>query len=1034
MTQTRSRLHRALRPYLIRRRLIAGAVGLLYGFAAAGAIAAVIGLFAGRSLLAEPPVIVGLAVLSMLSALLRTAWPISLLDAALAIERSFPFVQDRVATAVDLLTRRSGRAPRRESLSARICAEAIAALEDLPIGRAASLRAARTPAIVAALGLGLGALTWATAPVEKPPAPERAVPQVTVETPEPEPPQPPRLFDLSVIVQPPAYSGLPRQVLSENLDGIRALAGSRVTLLASCDNSEAEASLTTDPGSTTALDTDSEGRLRHSFTLTRPLRWRFSAASEAGVVRSPWRSIEPIADAAPDVRITRPESDLTLAIAEPVEVAALAIDDFGITALGIRYRLADEDTWHSLPLEIVPGTTAASSARLNVGAVGLRPGGELILRAWATDNDTVTGPKTAVSAPVRIRLDEAAAPDTRPRPETPLEEAQHEEADALEELKRTAEELDRQIREALESAAHGEAAGEVREGEQHTPGLELQEAARRLQEQAGRLDQAMRRAQEQIEASEMLSPELVEKVRELHEMMRDLLDEEMRRALEELQKALESQDFDEMRMSLEQAREAQQRFMERLEQTLSMLRQARLQSMLEQLRRTAEELARRQKELTERSGAMPEGRTAEAREAEHQQRLLARDTEPLADRIEAGVDLAREVSGEMAAKLGAVADRLRRDDPAGQMRQAASALGRGSPSGATTPQEQAGRSLEQTAAALKELEAQLAADFTAEARRRLAEMLRDTLWLSHAQEAMGADVRRLQTLSRTDLLRDKRPIEPLRRQQTTLSRATEGLAQQMRELTRKTPVMDPRLARSTAEIAEQMAQAARDIQGGDVGNALTRGRQTIVALNRLAEKLMETSDELSRQSPQSALSQYMEQLRQLTERQQDLAQQTGEAGADRPEGETPGMSPSQLAYEQALIRKALEQMLERAGEATQPIADQLGGVPDEMEQVEDEMKSGRIERETVERQESIIDKMLEAQRSLYQREEERPERKAERPSAWEPPPSPPALSPSLLRTPKLEVRRGQETQRLPRGYEEMVRDYFRALGEGGDAP
>lgn len=1030
MTQTRSNLLRALRPYLVRRRLIAAAGGVLSGLAAASVIAAAVVLAVGRSALVEPGVVAALVIALALLPLVRLAWPISAAEAARQIEHRFPYLQDRVATAVDLMTRPVSRAGRSERLTERVCSEATAALNSLPIARAAAPGMVRVPLMAAALGLGLAALAWAAAPAERTAPPRHSPPALAAEeAAEPETPQSPRLFDLSVVIDPPAYTGLPRQMVDEALDNIRALAGSRVTLRASCDDALARAAVNLDPGGAAELSIDSAGAMKHPFTLTGPVRWRLSAEGHGGDTVTPWRSIEVIRDATPDVRLTRPEGDLKLPLAEPVEIAAVAIDDFGVSAMGLRYRLATEERWQSLPLAIVPGTVASASARLNVSALGLRPGGELIVVAWATDNDSVTGPKTGISAPVRITVGDHAGPEGRPRPETPLQQAEREQTDALEQLQRTAEELQRQIGAALDSAAQASAGPETPDAPQQRPGLELQEAARRLQEQAGRLDQAMRRTEQELAASEQFSPELVEKVRQLQEMMRDLLDEDLRRALQALQEALTSEDFDRMRMSLEEAREAQQRFMERLEQTLSMLRQARLQSLLEQLRRAAEELAKRQRELTASSARISEGRSAQAREAEHAQRLLARDTEPLADQVDAGLPIAREVSDEIAAKLGAIADRLRREDPAGDMRQAASALNRGSPSAAQQPQEKAERALEVAAAALKELEDQVASDFTAEARRKLAEMLRDTLWLSHQQQQIRADTRRLQSQSRTDLLRDKRPVEPLRRRQATLSRATDGLAQQMAELIRKTPAVDPALGRLTSDIAQQMEQVSRDIQGADVGAALSRSREAIIALNRLAEILLETSEDLSQQSAQSALSQYMEQLRQLSQRQQDLTERTAEAESGRAEGEMPGLSPSQLAQEQAMIREALEQMMQRGAEAAGQIVDQLGGVPEEMEQVEDELKSGRIERETVERQEDILDRMLEAQRSLYQREEERPERKAERPGAWEAPPSPPALSPSLLRAPKLDVRRGQQTQRLPRGYEEMVRDYFRALGE-----
>jgi len=104
-------------------------------------------------------------------------------------------------------------------------------------------------------------------------------------------------------------------------------------------------------------------------------------------------------------------------------------------------------------------------------------------------------------------------------------------------------------------------------------------------------------------------------------------------------------------------------------------------------------------------------------------------------------------------------------------------------------------------------------------------------------------------------------------------------------------------------------------------------------------------------------------------------------------------------------------------------------VPGEMEKVEGDLRSGRIRRETVERQERILEKMLEAQRSLYTKDQERSERKAERPNAFEPPPSPPPIAPSLLSRPSVQVERGRGSQALPRGYEELVREYYRRLGE-----
>ncbi|MGD9494718.1 MAG: hypothetical protein AB7Y46_00280 [Armatimonadota bacterium] len=1020
MTPGRAQLEARLCPYLLQRRLLGATVGLLQGLALAGVLSAALVLVAGRAAMLTPQIEVALALCLLLPVLARALQPVDPMAAALSIERSFPFLQDRVATAVDLTRRVPGRAGRSERIAERVLLEAAEALAELPLGRSLPLRTLRLSGLVALLGLELAALAWSAALPARPearaplaptaPADERPVPRAL----------PPVLTDLSLTVTPPPYTGLPTRRIVDLPETLRVPAASRIRVSARCSGREPAVSLATDAGGLVRLSVGEGGWVERSFTLTAPMRWRLEAEDGAGAAVSPWRRLEPVADAMPVVRLLRPEGDVTVDSLAPIEVAAAAADDYGIAALGLHYRRADEQAWHSLPLEHRGGS---GSARLNLGAVGLRPDGEVILRAWATDTDAVTGPKTALSAPVRVRLLGAAGLSEEPEP--PLEHSQREEQDALEELQRAAQRFGEELAEVLEQASAGGG-----QGGRAPIGRELQEAARRLEEQAGRLEAAMHEAERELSAREMITPELVEKVRELHELMREVLDQEMRQALEELQRALEAVDLDELRLSLEGAREAQQRFAQRLEQTLSLLRRARLEALIEQLRRRAEELAGRQQELGERTAGLPEGNTSEARRAQREQGELAGETEPLPDQIEATVEAAREVSAQMAARLGAIGDRLRRDDPAGLMRQAASALGRGSPSAAGTPQGEARRSLQRAASSLGELGRELAEEFSADARRQLAAMIRDALALSGGQEELTQDIGRLAEAGMRDLMRDKRAIDPMRRRQSTLADAASALAERMSELAGQTPAMDPALAAAMQAVAGEMAQTAREIEGADLGTATWRGRAAMAGLNEVARRLLQVEEQLASSSATSTLSDYIQRLQQLAQRQQGLNQQTGQAQAQRQQGQGAGESLAELALEQALIRQALQQMLEQGGRATQPMADQLGGVPEEMEQVEDELRAGRIERETVHRQERILEKMLEAQRSLYTREQEREERKAERPSAWQPPPSPPALSPSLLRAPALQVRPGAGAQALPRGYEELVREYFRALGEG----
>ena len=141
-------------------------------------------------------------------------------------------------------------------------------------------------------------------------------------------------------------------------------------------------------------------------------------------------------DAPPNVRLTQPEGDLTLALAEPVEVTVSASDDFGVSALGLELQMEGAHGWRSVPLgftaELGHGFGAADPA------ARLQPGGELTLRAYAVDTTRgrANGP---LSAPVRIRLEAGVERQERCRRRPGGGSAGT--ADALEELQRVARQL-----------------------------------------------------------------------------------------------------------------------------------------------------------------------------------------------------------------------------------------------------------------------------------------------------------------------------------------------------------------------------------------------------------------------------------------------------------------------------------------------------------------------------------------------------------------------------------------------------------------
>jgi hypothetical protein len=181
-------------------------------------------------------------------------------------------------------------------------------------------------------------------------------------------------------------------------------------------------------------------------------------------------------------------------------------------------------------------------------------------------------------------------------------------------------------------------------------------------------------------------------------------------------------------------------------------------------------------------------------------------------------------------------------------------------------------------------------------------------------------------------------------------------------------------------------------------------------------------------SAQMAVQELMKRLQQLAQQQQSLNQMTQQGG----QGQPMPLPGGQLAGQQAGLRQSLQQLLGQAAGMERPgasgnLGDQLGGLPAEMDEVEADLRREQVTPRTFRQQDHILHKMLDAQRSLYDKERESRERVAEAPKPYRPAPSPPALCPAPS-TPLRATGPSRSPQDLPLGYEDLTRQYLQARG------
>ncbi|MBN1823659.1 MAG: hypothetical protein JW803_05005 [Endomicrobiales bacterium] len=216
----------------------------------------------------------------------------------------------------------------------------------------------------------------------------------------------PKLGNFRISVLYPSYTGLTEPVFSEN-PNISAPAGSTVRIAAESDKPLAGVAVKTSWGARPAVKRGKR-KLDFSFTISKDGDFRILAVGADGA-RDPDPAryqVSVLRDDTPDVRIVSPDGDLLVSEGAGIPVIISASDDFGVTGIDVVYRIdgAGERRINVAKYHAAREFSVNLEHILKPSSLGVRPGGKIAYYAQAFDNDTVSGPKSSVSAPRNVEV------------------------------------------------------------------------------------------------------------------------------------------------------------------------------------------------------------------------------------------------------------------------------------------------------------------------------------------------------------------------------------------------------------------------------------------------------------------------------------------------------------------------------------------------------------------------------------------------------------------------------------------------------
>ena len=741
--------------------------------------------------------------------------------------------------------------------------------------------------------------------------------------------------------------------------------------------------------------------------------WRLELMSADGAPLEgevPELRLRVVPDSAPVVQVVVPQRDTTLPLSLRQPLVIDARDDHGLRRLEVvSWRVGQTGKVGPATRDSVDvsnaGTQTIVQGELDATRRGLLPGDTLRLRVDAWDNAPT--PHVGHSAEIALRLpsledlraatraatrDVAAAADSITQAEQDLE-------------RRTSDLAEQRAREAggarrpTEGARDGTLPFQATERAQAVA-REQEAVTARVREVARVLEEIARAAQ----AAGIGDTAFQARLREVQAELARAVTPELEQRLRELAQALAKLDPDATRQALQRLAEAQRELKAALERSQELFRRAAVEGALASLAADAEELRRRQAEWNREAAPRPDSGAA-ARE-----RALAERTDSLAKGLD---QVARDLGARRAAETPLAAPAHSTGMAQQAMRQAAQSAAQGQAPAAQQAGAQAEAELARIPDALRGQRDSLAREWRQQTLAALDRALSETAALAEREEQVAEALREGDASART------------RGEQGSVEEGTDAVASQIRDAAGKHALVSPQLEAALGYAKHEMGAARAQLEEADphAAAAAPLAEDAVDALNATALALARTKGQVGGGQSGSGFPEAVEQLARLARDQQGLnAQAQGLLPLVGPSGEAMLEQLRALAARQRALADALERM---RAEGTSPAA---GALADEARKLAHDLEAGRLDSETIRRQDRLYHRLLDAGRTLAGQEPDEKDQRLSRAASGDSVHVPDALKPGATGPgPRLRYPTWEELQGLTPEERRLVLEYFRRL-------
>lgn len=642
-------------------------------------------------------------------------------------------------------------------------------------------------------------------------------------------------------------------------------------------------------------------------------------------------------------------------------------DDYGLSDLKLFYKYDDAPSFKSTNIPFDKENNDQSFYyKFTIDSDKIRAGGSLSYYVQVTDNDGFNGLKSTKTGTYQFKIPSLESIEDQ------LSKTSQSVQDQIDQSLKEAQELKEKIEVADENL-------KTKKELEWQDEKQVQEIIEKKNALEKKLDQLKKQKQLNLQKQEQFSPQseiAKKKMKQMEDIMNNLMDDETKKLYEEIQKLLEeTPEIDQLRKKMEQLNSNSQEMEQDLERALELFK--KLQFELE-LDKKVEKL-KQQTQVQEELNIATEKEEQSNKELAQEQKKMRKESEKLADELKELQEKNQErknpdqMPSDMNEQMEEIIEEQQDAEESLELMDstATEEQQENQKQQSSKSQKRATEKMKELSNSLKSMQMNMEMEQQQENMEQLRDLLDNLLTLSINQEHLMKEFEEVRQ-------GDPRTVE-LGQKQLKLKDDSQIINDSLNALSQRVFQISSFVTRELREVNRNMDGAIASLKEKRINEVVGKQQFTMTSINNLALLLDDVLENMQNQMANSMGSGKGNQKNQpkpggLTEMQRQLSKEIGSLKQSGKSGRALSEELAKLAAQQERIRNALERI--ETGRQGQALGNKIKEVTHQMEQNEWDLINKNISEGTLQRQNEILTRLLDAENSIREQGEKQ-EREAE---------------------------------------------------------